>query len=927
MNYSKKGIREKQKSLHATSTKWGKKLLLAVLNLSLLAVLAFCVIGISMGVGIFRGIIDTAPSIENIDVTPTGFSTFVYDLEGNQIGKLIAQDSNRIPVAQDMIPENLAHAFVAIEDERFYEHNGIDIKGIFRAGYVAITTGFKRKEGASTITQQLLKNNVFTNWTNEKGLAEQVKRKIQEQYLAIELSKTMSKDDVLLNYMNTINLGQNTLGVQAASLRYFNKSVNTLTLSECAVIAGITQNPSKYNPISHPDKNAERREKVLGNMLKQGYITQAEYDEAMADDVYSRIQIVNAEVEEDSVNTYFVDALTDDIMEDLMATGNYTETQAYTLLYSGGLKIYATQDPHVQAICDEVFANEENYPEGTRWQLSYELTIQKSNGDFENFSTEMYKAYFKELDSSFNLLYSNQEDAYAAIEEYKAAVMEPGDEVYGENISLTPQPQVSIVVEDQSTGYVVAMVGGRGQKEASRTLNRATDTKRQPGSTFKIVAVYAPALDSAGLTLATVQNDAPFTYADGRPVNNWWGSDEYRGLNSLRKGIEQSMNIIAVKTLTQITPQLGFDYLKNFGFTTLVEREEITTNGKTQVYSDIQQSLALGGLTRGVTNEELTAAYAAIANGGTYIKPKLYTKVLDHDGNVILDNTLPQSRQVIKETTAWLLTDAMVDVVTTGTGASVNFGNMAIAGKTGTTSDYNDVWFSGYTPYYTASVWTGYDNNTKLRKDNGERNLAKKLWRATMSKIHEDLPSQSFQVPSGIVTATVCTQSGKLPIPGLCDATLKTEYFAEGTVPTESCDVHYQGMVCPYSNLPACETCPFQTEGVLTMTPTEDPSLWQGSGTSTEATATETITQEITNEDGTTSTITVPQSSTKTCIHTAEYMAQPGIEAILEQQRSEMAAASAAAQAAAQAAAAEAAAAAPATEQPAPATEGEGAAQ
>ena len=737
---------------------------------------------------------------------------------------------------------------------------------------------------------------------------DKIKRKIQEQYLAIELTKTMSKDDVLVNYMNTINLGQNTLGVQAASLRYFNKSVNTLTLSECAVIAGITQNPSKFNPISHPDNNAQRREKVLNNMLEQGYITQTEYDEAMADDVYSRIQIVNAEVEEDSVNTYFVDALTDDIMEDLMATGNYTETQAYTLLYSGGLKIYATQDPHVQEICDEAFSNEENYPEGTRWQLSYELTTQDSNGNFKNYSTEMYRQYFKEMDSSFNLLYSSQEAAYDAIEQYKAAVMEPGEEVYGENITLTPQPQVSIVIEDQSTGYVVAMVGGRGQKEASRTLNRATDSKRQPGSTFKIVAVYAPALDSAGLTLATVMNDAPFNYANGRPVNNWWGS-EYRGLNSLRTGIAQSMNIIAVKTLTQITPQLGFDYLKNFGFTTLVEREEITVGGKTQVFSDIQQSLALGGITKGVTNEELTAAYASIANGGTYIKPKLYTKVLDHDGNVILDNTAPQSRQVIKETTAWLLTDAMVDVVTSGTGASVNFGNMAIAGKTGTTSDYNDVWFSGYTPYYTASVWTGYDNNAKLQKGNGERNLAKKLWRAVMSKVHEDLPSQSFQVPSGIVTATVCSQSGKLPIPGLCDGTLKTEYFAEGTVPTESCDVHYQGMVCPYSNLPACDTCPFKVEGVLTMTPVEDPSLQQGSGTEAPAMAT----QEVTNEDGTVSTITVPQTAQKTCIHTAEYMAQPGIETIIEQQRGEMAAASAAAQAAA----AQAAAA------PLPTTEGE----
>lgn len=893
MNYSKKGIRSKQKTLHAKSTKWSKKILLAFLDLALLGILAVGIIGASLGIGIFKGVIDTAPSIQNIDVTPTGFSTFVYDLEGNQIGKLIAADSNRIPVSQDMVPEDLAHAFVAIEDERFYEHNGIDIKGIFRAAYVGISNGFHFTEGASTITQQLLKNSVFTNWTSEEGFAERMKRKIQEQYLAIELSKSMSKDEVLLNYMNTINLGQNTLGIQAASLRYFNKSVNTLNLSECAVIAAITQNPSRLNPISHPEENAQRRAKVLGNMLEQEYISQSEYDAAMADDVYSRIQVVNAEVDQDAVNTYFVDALTDDIMEDLLATGLYNETQAYTLLYTGGLKIYATQDPNIQAICDEVFSNEENYPADTRWYLNYDLTVQKANGDFENHSTEMFREYFRQAAPSFNLIYNSQEEAYAAIEEYQAAIMNAGDEVFAENINLTPQPQVSITIEDQSTGYVVAMVGGRGKKEGSRTLNRATDTRRQPGSTYKIVAVYAPALDSAGLTLATVMNDAPFNYADGRPVSNWWGS-EYRGLNSLRTGIKDSMNIVAVKTLTQISPQLGFDYLKNFGFSTLVDRQEVTVNGKVEIYSDIQQSLALGGLTFGVTNEELNASYATIANGGTYIKPKLYTKVIDLEGNVILDNTQPQSRQVIKETTAWLLTDAMVDVVTAGTGTAVNFGNMAIAGKTGTTSDYNDVWFSGYTPYYTASVWTGYDNNTKLRKGD-ERNLAKKLWRAVMSKVHEELPSASFQMPSGggIVAATVCSRSGKLPIAGICDGTLTTEYFAEGTVPTESCNVHYQGSICQYTNLPSNELCPFKVEGVLELVPAEDISLQQGT---TGEPVPEAVTQEITNEDGSVSTITIPPVNINTCPHNAEFFSQPNVEAVVEQQRQEIAAAQAALQ-------------------------------
>ena len=879
MNYSKKGIRAKQKSLNAKSTKFGRKLLLAVMNLTLLCILAAGIIGISLGLGVFKGIIDTSPSIENVKVTPTGFSTFVYDLEGNQIAKLISQNSNRIPVTQDMIPEDLAHAFVAIEDERFYEHNGIDIKGILRAAYVGISNGFHFTEGASTITQQLLKNNVFTDWTSEDSFTESLKRKIQEQYLAIELTKSMSKDEVLLNYMNTINLGQNTLGVQAASLRYFNKSVNSLSLSECAVIAGITQNPSRLNPISHPEENAKRRDKVLKNMLEQGYITQTEYDTAIADDVYSRIQVVNEDAEDTLVNSYFVDALTDDVMNDLLAAG-YNETQAFTLLYSGGLKIYSTQDPHIQSICDEVFTNEENYPADTRWYLNYALTVKKNNGDYENHSTEMFRAFFKEQNSSYNLIYNSKEEAYEDIESYKAAVVGADAEVFDESITLTPQPQVSITVQDQHTGYVVAMVGGRGTKEGSRTLNRATDTKRQPGSTFKIVAVYAPALDSAGLTLATMVNDAPFNYANGRPVSNWWG-EEYRGLNSLRQGIIQSMNIVAVKTLTLITPQLGFDYVKNFGFTTVVDREEVTVGGETQIFSDIQQSLGLGGLTRGVTNEELNAAYASIANGGTYIKPKLYTKVVDHDGNVILDNTLPDSRQVIKETTAWLLTDAMQDVVTSGTGASVNFGNMAIAGKTGTTSDYNDIWFSGYTPYYTATTWAGYDNNVKLRKGD-ERNLAKKLWRAVMSKIHEDLPSESFTMPSsGIVQATVCARSGKLPIAGLCDGTLATEYFAEGTVPTDSCDVHYQGSICQYSNLPACEQCPFKVEGVLELTPVEDPILQQGSS----------ATQEVTNDDGSVSTIIAPGNQTNTCPHNAEFMMQPNIEGIIEQQRGEIAAA------------------------------------
>ena len=265
---------------------------------------------------------------------------------------------------------------------------------------------------------------------------------------------------------------------------------------------------------------------------------------------------------------------------------------------------------------------------------------------------------------------------------------------------------------------------------------------------------------------------------------------------------------------------------------------------------------------------------------------------------------MPDSKQVIKETTAFLLTDAMVDVVTSGTGGSVNFGNMAIAGKTGTTSDYNDVWFAGYTPYYTATTWAGFDNNVKLTGE--EKNLAKKLWRVVMSEIHAELPSESFSVPSGIVTATVCSRSGKAPIAGLCDGTLRTEYFTEDTIPSESCDVHYAGQICQYSTLPACEFCPFKVEGVVELTPIEDVSLQSGSSTTTT---------EVVHEDGSIDEVPVAAPQSNMCPHDETFFATPGYEDLINAQRGEIAQRNAEA---AQATAAAAAAEQPQPEQPQP---------
>ena len=376
MDYGRRGLVRKQKSLNSRRRKRANKVGLIAGMVLFLLVVGVCAMAVCVGFGAFRGILDSAPDISNIDVTPTGYSTFVYDSQGNQTAKLVSTDSNRIPVTLDMVPKDLQHAFVAIEDERFYQHPGIDMQGILRAMVIGVTSGHF-SEGASTITQQLIKNNVFTGWTDE-SFSESVRRKIQEWYLAVELEKTMSKDDILLNYMNTINLGHSTLGVEAASRRYFGKSVSKLNLSECAVIAGITQNPSYYDPIIYPEHNKERRAQVLKNMRDQGWISQDEYDNVLQDDVYSRIQVVDNNTNDNAVNSYFVDALTDEILADLMKKG-YSETQAYTLLYSGGLNIYSTQDPKIQSIVDEVVNDEANYPNGTRWYLQYQLTVQSSD--------------------------------------------------------------------------------------------------------------------------------------------------------------------------------------------------------------------------------------------------------------------------------------------------------------------------------------------------------------------------------------------------------------------------------------------------------------------------------------------------------------------------------------------------------------------
>ena len=785
MNYGKKSVSRKRNSLISRTAMMGKRAHVSFIRVLFAVLITICVVVGCIGIGAFRGIIDNAPDVNDVDISPLGYATFLYDGDGNQLRKLTAPSSNRLPVSIDQIPTDLQHAVVAIEDERFYEHNGIDVRGILRAFVKNITSG-DLSEGASTITQQLLKNNVFTNWTNESTWLERFTRKIQEQYLAVEIEKKINDKNVILeNYLNTINLGAGTYGVQAAARKYFNKDVWDLNLSESATLAGITQNPTQFNPIEHPQENAKRRKEVLDHMIAQGYITQAQYDEVINDDVYSRIrdaQIINSDTE-NTVYTYFEDELIDQVINDLMNIKGYTRTQAQNLVYSGGLSIYTTQDSQIQKILDEEYADPSNYPDYVQYALDYALTVKNPQGEEENYSKEMLKLYFQNEDPEFDLLFDSQEEGQSYVDRYKESILADGSTVVAERVSFAPQPQSSMSVIDQHTGYVKAIVGGRGEKTASLTLNRATDTTRQPGSTFKILSTYAPALNEKGMTLATTFEDEPYDYPNGSPVNN--ASRSYNGTTTIRRAIQNSINVVAVKCLEEVTPELGLQYLDNFGFTTLAHGTEADRDANGTVWTDANLPLALGGLTNGVTNVELCAAYAAIANSGNYIEPLYYTKILDHNGNVLIEKT-SAGRSVIKESTAWLLTSAMEDVVTQGTGTACQLDNMTVAGKTGTTDAYNDLWFVGYTPYYTCAVWSGFDNNEKLPED--ARNFHKNLWKKVMTRIHEGLPDRDFEMPASVEKISICSETGLLPRAG---CPVITEYFDIGDVPTEHCDQHF----------------------------------------------------------------------------------------------------------------------------------------
>ena len=612
INLGRSGVRRERESLHATSPKVGNKIGVSALRIVLFAVIALAVTGMFFALGAYEGVINNAPSISDANIMPLGYASFVYDKDGTQIQKLNSVEGNRISVGIDEIPLDMQHAIVAIEDSRFYEHNGVDPHGMIRAIMVMVQSGFSSTEGASTITQQLLKNNVFTGWLNESRLR-QITRKLQEQYLAVQLEKSLReagqdpKAVILENYLNTVNFGSGAYGVQTAAQTYFGKDASELTLSECAVLAAIPQNPSQYNPFIYPEENEYRMHTVLDYMLSQGYITSEEHDAAMKDAVYDRI-MANEEsgASQITIYSYFVDELIEQVKLDLMAQKGYTEAEANTAIYNGGLKIYSTENQRIQKIMEEEFADPSNYPEDTIYSLDWALSVTRADGSVQNYSVEMLMTWYREnVEPALGQYFMTKEDADKAIAAYKEAMLTDKDEIIAERTDYIAQPQACMTIIDQSNGHVVGIIGGRGEKTGSLTLNRAVNSFRQPGNALEILSTYGPALENGLVTLATTESEDDSTTSDD--TDFYQASAAGFGDVTVREAIANTNELAAIKVLSAVTPQTAFQYLTNLGITSLVEDSRY----------DLSPILATGNTTNGVSNLEFTAAYAAIANNGT----------------------------------------------------------------------------------------------------------------------------------------------------------------------------------------------------------------------------------------------------------------------------------------------------------------------
>ncbi len=717
-----------------------KKALLVALVI-LLSLLAF--IGGS-GLGMLSGYISTARPLELVDVKETYEATFIYDRNGKEAAVLAgSQNILREYVSITVIkPTYIDDAFIAIEDERFETHRGIDPKRIANSvGNIFLSFG-SDTHGASTITQQVVK---MMSGADDRS----AQRKIQEWERAIDLEKKLSKDMIMELFVNMVPMGGSYVGVQSAYKAYFDKDVSELDLAECAFLAGIPNLPSIYNPATEYGKrNALRRMRItLAKMLELGRITEEEYQDALNRELVFKQK--EESTGDSSIHSYFIDAVINEVITQLMVQRGYSRQLANIAVCQHGLRIETTLDPDIQHMA--------------------ELSFNKK----ELFSTN-----------------------YDALPE-------------------SPQiPQAGITVisnEPDSIGQIVALVGGFGEKKTNLGFNRATQAYRQPGSSIKPILVYAPAIDTGVVTAASVLMDEEKHLDPRNPTRAWpQNSDRrYEGPVTIRHALRHSLNTTAVEVYTELlTPSIGLSYLKRMG----VDRSD-----------EPQPAGAIGAFGKGMTTVEMAGAFMTLANRGIFTEPYLFTRVLDADGKVLLEHK-PKFEQVFSTESADIMTNLLVDTLRNAPWIRPysSIGTQPAAGKTGTSDERIDRWFCGYTPYYTAAVWYGFDNAYGRRSEINRSDTPSpiKIWRDVMVQIHEDLEIQQFPMSDKVVSRSVCAESGMLPTE-YCPNRI-TEYFDSTknlSFPRIPCTLHSMPVVEPEPEPSEPET----TDPEIVVPPVETP--------------------------------------------------------------------------------------------------------
>lgn len=686
-----------------------------LLTIVLIGVITVTMVGCVMMVYIVTNFKDEEgiPELETLSSTATTTIETLNQETGEWEVYQQLEGTNSIWKSLDDIPYYMQRAVIAIEDERFLDHYGVDWKRTISA-FANLIFHFNSVEyGGSTITQQLIKN-----VTNDKQHS--IERKITEILRAVELEKNhATKEEILEAYLNIIPLSNNMTGVGAGAQFYFGKDVEDLTLAECAVIASITQNPSRYNPYTHPENNRQRQLLVLRKMYDLDFITEEEYRQAVGEELHFKNGIKRSAVQD-----YYVDLLIEDVIQDLMEAKGYSYQYAQNLVFHGGLTIRSAEIPSQQAAVEAIFADEDNFP----------------------------------------------------------AVIESDKE----------NPQSAIFIMDYS-GRVVATVGGRGEKTANRVLNRATQSKRQPGSAMKPLSVYAPAVQMNVVHYSSMVRDAYITLKNGKkwPVN-YGSSLRDNGDVLLNVAVEDSLNTVAVRVAQELTPATCFDFCTSvFKLSTLVKSRS-TDQG---IVTDMDLSpMALGGLTDGVYAREMAAAYATFGNGGIYIEPYTYYEVssgLEDNKEVLLTNGSQSGVPVLDEDTAYVMNRLLQQVVQRGTAYSEigkKWGGWEVYGKTGTTNDNLDVYFCGGTPYYTGACWFGYDYNNEL--NSRQTPYARRLWNLSMKALHADLQPKAFDKKGETQELRYCTATGLIATDG-CPKTDVGVYKKENTPGT--CTAHGGG--------------------------------------------------------------------------------------------------------------------------------------